>query len=65
MSFLDKVKLTGGRGGLREIEGRRVILPPLALASGGGTVHRAKHWLCSESRGKGCKGMGVMVKGIK
>ena len=65
MSFLDKVKLTCGRGGLGEMEGRRVIQPTLALASGGRTGHRARHWLCSESRRKECGGRGVMVKESK
>ena len=64
-SFLDKVKLTGGRGGLREVEGRIVIQPPLALASGGRTGHRARHWLCSESRRKGHEGVGFMMKESK
>ena len=61
MSYLDKVELTWGRGEV----GEEVILPPSALASGGGTMDRAKHWLCSGHGRKGCEGRGVMMKDVK
>ena len=64
MSYLDKVELTRGRGGYGR-RGEEITLPPSALASGGGTMDRAKHWLRSGHGGKGCEGKGVMMKGIK
>jgi hypothetical protein len=64
MSYLDKAELTGEGVGIGE-RGEGITLPPLALASCGGTAHRAKHWLHSEYSGKGCEGMEVMMQDSK
>jgi hypothetical protein len=64
VSYLDKAESTGVGVGIGRI-GEEIITPPLALASGGGAVHGAKHWLHTGCRRKGRGGNGVMMKDIK
>jgi hypothetical protein len=63
--YLDQVESTEEGVEIGRIREEGVITLPSALALDRGAGHRAKHWLCSKYMGKGCKGKGVMMKGIK